>query len=74
MSRMRLLLGLFVLVSLVASETRPDISLDDVVAMVGQKFEYLVGDEKFLAEYEIYKVKDTLYTLFIGTDWPEHTV
>ena len=56
MSRMRLLLGLFVLVSLVASETRPDISLDDVVAVVGQKFEYLVGDEKFLAEYEIYKV------------------
>ena len=56
-SRMRLLLFLGVLMPLVAMETRPDINLDDVVALVGQKFEYQVGDEKFHSEYEIYKVK-----------------
>ena len=37
-------------------ETSTDISLNNVVSLVGQKFEYLVGDDKFREEYEIYKV------------------
>lgn len=37
-------------------ETSTDISLNNVVTLVGQKFEYLVGDDKFREEYEIYKI------------------
>lgn len=54
--KMRLVIGLAFLVSFVAMETIPDISLNNVITLVGQKFEYLVGDENFLENYEIYKI------------------
>ena len=55
-TEMRLLIGISFLFSSVTMETSTDISLNNVVTLVGQKFEYLVGDDKFREEYEIYKV------------------
>ena len=58
---MRLVLSvtLNLLMTLVATETKPDISLSklsNVVTVVGQKFEYIIGDDKFRQDYEIYRV------------------
>ena len=58
MFKMRLMLGVTInfVMSFVATETKPDVSLNNVVTLVGQKFEYLVGDDKFHKDYEIYRV------------------
>ena len=59
---MRLMIGvtLTFLTSFVTTETKPDVSLNNVVTLVGQKFEYLIGDEKFHNSYEIYKVGNNI--------------
>jgi len=39
------------------AKAKTDFSLDDVTAIVGEDFQYQVGESAFLDVYRIYKVK-----------------
>ncbi|XP_045164477.1 dystroglycan 1-like isoform X3 [Mercenaria mercenaria] len=52
------LLNLLVTLSLlfVAIETKEELNLDDVTTIVGEKFDYQIGNEEFLSTYKIYRI------------------
>lgn len=38
--------------------TKAELNLDDVTAVVGEKFDYQIGNEEFLSTYKIYRASD----------------
>lgn len=78
-------LKLFVTLTFVVTiETKIDLTLKDVKAVVGEKFDYQIGDDEFLSKYRIYRIVergekrlpqwlhfDANYSMLMGYPEPE---